>query len=367
MAYAGAAALLAAGLVAGLITRGHGGRHEARPSSPPTATAEITAPVPPTAAPGPVVRQAALPAVGAVELYARAADAVLQIDFAAGRVITTAVPALRSSGPVTFGVTAIGAYVRPLDAVPGYFVPDGGPARDLAGVLTGAAVLPGPDSESVWVEESSGDTVRGMREVYVPTSAVTSRFLPLPASIGRISAPPVADGSGYVLIRTNRGTFDLRPDGAHRLPDALRHGTVLATGGGRLLVATCPSPQLQRCPISLVRLPDGRLSRVGHAVAVAGMLPGVIAPDARTALVYQPRGDGRFAARAIDLRSGRMLGAGVPVDSDLMPGSAVYSADGRWAFLIGVSGTLVAVNARTGDARRVEAGLPYLYQLAVRG
>jgi hypothetical protein len=115
-----------------------------------------------------------------------------------------------------------------------------------------------------------------------------------------------------------------------------------------------------------VRLPDGRLSRVGRARAVAGLLAGVIAPDARTAVIYQPSTTGQLTARLFDLGTGRVRGAPVPVAPGVQPGSAVYSADGRWAFLVGVNGTLVALNARTGSARQIEARLPVAYQLAVR-
>ncbi|HEU5007541.1 MAG TPA: hypothetical protein VFT67_11230 [Jatrophihabitantaceae bacterium] len=312
------------------------------------------------------MRTVALPDVGPVQLFVRAGDAVAHLDFAAGTVTTTTIPALRSTGPVTFGVTETGAFVRPMDAVPGYFVPDGGPPRELTGVLANTAVLPGPDSESVWIEEFRDNTLQGMREVYVPTSAVTSRSLPLPAGVGRVWGPPQADGSGYVLVYGQHGTFDLRPDGAHRLPSVLLHATVLASGDDRLLMATCSSPRLQRCPVWLVHLPDGRRSRVGSALAVSGQLAGVIAPDARTALVYQPGTPGQLAARVLDLGTGRMLGAPVPIDSDVQPGSAVYTADGRWVFLVSAKDSLAAMDARTGAVQRIDAGLSVVYQLAVR-
>jgi hypothetical protein len=370
LAFGFAALLLVGGVITGLVTRGDGGHHVAQPSPGPSAAhspSTVSEPGTSTTVSGPIVRTVALPDVGPVQLFVRAANAVVHLDFAGGTVTTTAVPALLSTGPVTFGVTETGAFVRPIDAVPGYFVPDGGAARELTGVLANAAVLPGPDSESVWIPEFSHNRLRGVREVYVPTSAVTSRFLPIPARVGRLWGNPQPDGSGYVLVSGEHGTFDLRPGGARRLPDALLHGTVLASGDDRLLVASCLSPRLQRCPVSLVHLSDGRLSRAGRALAVSGLMAGVIAPDARSALIYQPSTPGQLTARLFDLGTGRVLGAPVPVDPDVQPGSAVYSADGRWAFLAGVSGTLVAVNARTGDARRVEAGLPVVYQLAVRG
>jgi hypothetical protein len=365
-----AALLVVGGVIAGVVTRSSGGSHQAAPS-PGSHTTHVPSPAPtraPSAAPSaPVVRTASLPDVGPVQLFVRTANAVVHLDFAAGRVITTSIPALRSSGPVTFGVTDTGSYVRPIDVVPGYFVPDGSPARELTGALAGAAVLPGPDSETVWIEENSGDKLLGFRQVYVPTSAVTSRSLLVPAFVGRIGAPQLADGSGGVLINSQRGVFDLRPDGAHRLPSALRHGTVLASGDDRLLVAICSSPRLQRCPVSLVHLPDGRLSRVGTALAVSGLLTGGIAPDGHTALIYQPDGAGQVAARLFDLDTGRFRGAAVPVDSELQPGAASYTPDGRRLFLVGAGGTLVLMDARTGAVRTVDAGLPPVDQLAVRG
>lgn len=371
----GVAALLAlGGVTAGLVSRANSDHHAAQPSPGPDAasvpssgraTAPSTAPSDVVA--GPVVRTVALPDVGPVQLFARAANSVVRLDFAAGRVITRPIPALRSSGPVTFGVTETGSYVRPIDAVPGYFVPDGSRPRELTGALAGAAVLPGPDSESVWIEESTSDRLLGFREVYVPTSAVTSRFLPLPASVGRTSAPQLADGSGGVLVYGQHGMFDLRPDGAHRLPPELLHGTVLATGDNRLLVAICPSPQLQRCPVTLVHLPDGRLSRAGSALTVAGILTGVIAPEGHTALIYEPHGAGRVGARLLDLDTGRFRGPAIPVDPEVQPGAITYSPDGAWAFMIGAGGTLIVVDSRTGAGQRIDAGLPVVYQLAVRG
>ncbi|MEU7779125.1 hypothetical protein [Micromonospora parva] len=61
-----------------------------------------------------------------------------RIDFAHGRITTTAVPALRSGGPVSFLVGPDRVVIRPLEAVPGYVVPDGKPAnRDDREFATG--------------------------------------------------------------------------------------------------------------------------------------------------------------------------------------------------------------------------------------
>jgi hypothetical protein len=305
-----------------------------------------------------------LPEVGDVRLFARAANAVVEINFAASWIVASPIPILRSSGPVTFGVTATGAYVRPIDAVPGYFVPDVGAARELTGALADAAVLPGPDSESVWIEESRADHLTGLRAVYVPTAAVTSTLLPVPAADGPFWGPPQPDGSGYALLSGGHGSFDLRPDGAHRLPDDLPSGTVLAAGSDRLLVASCSPPRLRSCPVSLIRLPDGARTRLGSLPVTAALPTGAISSDA--ALVYQAPVPGQLDVRLLDLRTGRFRGQPVAVDPDTEPGSAVFSPDGRWAFVVSAGGTLTALDARTGVAQRIHADLPHLYQLAVR-
>lgn len=373
IAYAVGAILLAAGVITGVLTRGHGGHPHAAQSRTATPSRSVgpsgphLPPPPPTDTTDPVASAPSLPHLGDVQLFARAASAVIEINFAAGWVVGTPIPALRSSGPATFGVTDTGAYVRPIDAVPGYFVRSGAPALELTGSLADAAVLPGPDPESVWVEESRAGRLTALRGVHMPAGTRTSATLTAPAGGGPYPGPPQSDGSGFVLVAGAHGTFDLRPDGAHRLPVDLLSSTVLASGGDRLLVAGCSPSQRRACPVWLIRLPDGARTRLGSLPLTASLPPGVIAPDARSALIYQPAARGQVAAQLIDLGTGRPSGSAVPVDASTQPGTAAYSADGRWVFLVGSGGTLVVVDARTGAAQRIAAGLPVAYQLAVRG
>ena len=77
------------------------------------------------------------------ELFALGDNSVTQIQFAAGRITTTYFTPLQSTGPVFLVVGADRAVVKPLDAVPGYVVPDTGPVRELPGLLT-APVRPSP-------------------------------------------------------------------------------------------------------------------------------------------------------------------------------------------------------------------------------
>lgn len=308
-----------------------------------------------------------LPPLG-VQLFARAANAVLHLDFVAGDVTLTPIPALQSTGPVTFLATATGSAVRPLDAVPGYFVPDAGPARPLRGALARADALPGPDADSVWVEQDTAARITGLRLVRLSTSAIAGRTLPMPDGIGNIWMRPTSDGSGYVLVAGDNGVFDLRMDAAHRLPALVGTGTVQAAGANRLLVAACPqrSPQ-GACSMSVVRLPGGAMRHVaGSAVFARSLLVGPIAPDGQTALVYVSPAPGQTAVELLDLSSGELRGEPVPVDPDVMPGSAVFSPDGRWAFVV-AGGALVVLDAHSGRQQQFDVDLPYIYQLAVRG
>jgi hypothetical protein len=70
---------------------------------------------------------------------------LVRIQLAKGRLTRTTVPALLSTGPVSFLVQPRTVIIRPFDFVPGYLVPDGRPAERLSGGLSlrGPAV-PGP-------------------------------------------------------------------------------------------------------------------------------------------------------------------------------------------------------------------------------
>jgi hypothetical protein len=93
------------------------------------------------------------------ELFGRGSGVVVRIEFARGRITRTAVPALASSGPVSFVAGAQGALVRPIDFVTGYLIPDGQPARVAPGVFgTGGPAFPGPDPRHLWVASgAAGD------------------------------------------------------------------------------------------------------------------------------------------------------------------------------------------------------------------
>jgi hypothetical protein len=370
--YAAAAVLVAGGLVAGLVSRHGRGRPVAAPTPASTARPSTghpaPAPTPSSAGTAPVIvaPTGPLPDVGDVQLFARAGNVVFELNFGAGWIRATPVPVLQLTGAVTFGATAGGAFVRPAAGAPGYYVPDVGPARPLGGALANATVLPAPDPDEVWTIGYRADWLANLSLVTVLTGSRTGQVLRVPSRVG--AAPrPQPDGSGYVLLTGTGGSFDLRPDGAHRLPVDLSASTVLASGSDRLLVATCASGSPQACPVQLLRLPDGyHPTPMGRLTATAAQPAGVISPDARTALLYQATAAGLPQVRLLDLATGRFRGAPIAVDPDPQAGALAYTPDGRWAFAVSAGGTLTALDTRTGVAQRVHADLPRLYQLAVR-
>jgi hypothetical protein len=360
-----AAALLAAGaLGAGLVNRYGGGHHRAAPSLPSSSPAPQP-PAPSTATPGPVVRTVPLPDIGDVQLFVRAEGAVAELNFAAGWIRSNPLPPLQVTGPVLFGATSSGAFVRPASGAPGYYVPDAGPARPLGGALADATVLPAPDPDHVWTIGYGTDWAASLRLVAVRTGSRTGHVLRVPRRIGALVQHPMPDGSGYLLATGAGGSYDVRPGGAHRLPVDLAASTVLASGSDRLLVAACAPRSPRTCPAQLLRLPGGhRLASLGRLTATAAQPAGVISPDGRTALLYQVTASGLPKVRLLDLATGRFRGAAIAVDPDVQSGALAYAPDGRWAFAVSAGGRLIAINVRTGSALQIDAGLPHLEQLA---
>jgi hypothetical protein len=365
VAYAFGVVLLGIGVAVGLLTSGHGDHHRAQPPPRPSTASPR---------PGPSAVQTVLPVpgplpdVGDLRLFARAGDAVIELDFGTGQIRSTPVPGLQLTGAVTFGATTAGVFVRPAAGAPGYYVPDLGPARALAGALADATVLPAPDPNEVWTIDYRTDWLTDLQLVRVRTGSPTAQLLRVPRRVGVMPRPPAPDGSGYVLATGTGGSFDVRPGGAYRLPVDLAASTILASGSDRLLVAGCAPRSPRACPAQLLALPAGhRLAALAGLTATAAQPAGVISPDRRTALIYQAGASGLPQARLLDLTTGRPRGAAVAVDPGVQPGALAYSPDGRWAFAIGTAGKLIAIDVRTGAARRVDGQLPFLYQLATMG
>lgn len=358
------AALLVLGILVAVLSRGHDHPSVAN-SAPPSPTIATTSPS--ASGPSAIGLGHPIPGItGRFDLFARAPNAVLRIDFAAGGIVSTPIPALDSSGPVTFLASSGGAVVRPLDEVPGYLVPDGRPATELDGLLATAAALPGPSPDQVWVGYYTANRLTAMALIDIHTGVQIGQRLQLPTGAGLPWGSAYSDGSGYLLTQTARGLYDLRPDGVHRLPAAAANGTVLATGSDRLLVAGCVWPDEARCRASLVRLPSGLTTPVGTLAGGSSLPAGVISPDCRTALVYQPAVPGQLSARLLDLTTGTFRGGPLPVDPEVSTQGAVYSPDGRWLFVVVATDTLVALDVATGSVHGLGTALPNVLQLAIR-
>lgn len=339
-------------------------------SGKPTAERRTTAPtthpptrpitsVPPPPEPKPVVTRIHRDFLGIRapwELFGWAGNEMVRIQFARGRVTTTQLPAVESSGPVYFLAGGHSALIHPLDFVEGYVVPDGQPARPQPKHLgCGGPALPSPVADQVWVPPCSGNRNRlfltrlnGRRVgpwLLVPRGAV-DEALP--------------DGQGYALLpsyRRSQPTLDVQP-GSITL---LAQGPVLAVGPTRLLLRRCRD---HVCHAVVVNRQTG-VTRVLRPPLPRVMGPGLIAPNGSTAALWTPQAK---LLVLVDLRNGMSGVASTPVyDSGLQ--TMVWSPDSRWLFGVDFGAELWAVNMRTGRVFRnltLALHIPLLTELAIR-
>ena len=321
------------------------------------ARASISVPPPSDVPPAVVALANPLPGLAAdVNVYVRTPDSVLRFQFARGRVTSTAVPPLQSTGPVSFLATPDGVLIRPLDLVPGYEVPDEGPVRELPAPPAGGLVLPGPDVGHYWTADPRRpNAVMDL----VSTSGTPAASLALP---GGLLGPPVSDGSGYLLVNDSLGVLDVRPGGTRLV---IADGVVLAAGADSWLVAS--GAVGQPWPVTLVTSHPAAQRRLDTELDVLQGEPmGVISPTGRVAAVFDgATAQAGLGLELVDLSAGtaRTVGGGVLPGS--IVGSAAFSPDGRWLFVADEYGRLVAVDVRTGQTQRIATASPVL-QVAVR-
>ncbi|HEX3824677.1 MAG TPA: hypothetical protein VHV79_09460 [Mycobacteriales bacterium] len=340
----------------------HGGGSKRRPlASPPPPAAASAAPAPPhgpaRAAP-PLTSRVKLPLLGVTagwELYGRGPTDVVRIQFARGVVTRTTVPALGSSGPVSFGVGPQGALIRPLDFVSGYLVPDGHFARPLPVTEShGGQLVPGPRRGQFWVQDATHSrlTVSLIDRNGEPTGV----GLRLPFSQFSLAS----DGSGYPLVITRKGGYDARPGRLRRIS-----GNVQAVGRAGLLTLRCD--RRSRCENVLIDPRDGSRSALRHEVdSDTGEPIGVIAADGRFAAVPNPISDGAGTVRLVNLATGeghtlRMALPDQDFDTEL-----AFSPDSRWLFVATANGKLDVVRTSTGRIRSLRVSLPPVTQLVIR-
>ena len=295
------------------------------------------------------------------ELFGRGPGGMVAVQPATGQVTWTRVPALDSSGPVSFLIDPHQAIIRPLDYVPGYRVPDGRSPRGLSGLLgQGGPALPGPRPGQVWVVTAG---VGRAALVLLGPSGTRQVSVPLPAG-GPSPLTATPDGSGGVLLTGNSGTFDARPGGLRRI--SLEP---LAAGPGRWLAVTCPGHH-QHCHNVVVDSATGEQRTLPGPVLphtpMTPWPPGIIAPDGAAAALLELSRGSQLSLHLVDLRSGADRVLDLPVSQDADNGTMAWSPDSRWLFVVTDTGALRVVSASTGQVGRLGVPLPFISQVAVR-
>ena len=324
------------------------------------------------------------------ELFARGPDDLLRVELAQGKISVTHVPPLGTANPnVAFVIAPHEVVIRSTDLVPGYVVPDGAQPRPLPGSLAhGGPLVPGPArAQAGWVMTGlPGYPALSLVSLSGRPSGPKIRFVP---GGPQLPATAVSDGRGDVLVETGSfNAFDAGPGWDRPVP-----GTVVAVGPTNWLVVSC-DPRYRHCSNEVVDIADGaRRTLPGPATGYpydfwSWPPTGVIAPDGGTAAVAEtasgqpttsviaseggtagvaPSGPyGVLTVHLINLHTGANRDLKIPLGANLSDQSMVWSPDGRWLFIAAAGGKLVAVDASTGRAERLQARLPAVDEVAIR-
>lgn len=352
VAVAAGAVIAVAVSSSGHHAHGKHARH-VRPGAPPVVVTEVGHPL--------------LGVTSGWELFARGFQYVVSIEPSTGRVTRTVVPPLESNNPeVAFLVGPHGVIVRSFDQVPGYSVPNGKPAALLTGTLAADSpgpLLPGPQPGQAWVlvgpEGHQSLALTGLDGRLTGTSVRLPPDGPQPQTA-------VSDGRGNVLLLTSANRlYDAGPTSYRRVPSE-----VLAVGPKRWLALVCAKKTCRN--VVLDAATGARRTLPGPGIrdsAFSYPPPGVTAPDGSIAAVpafAASRTGGSVRVRLINLRTG--AGKLLAVRMNPAPGYQImtWSPDSRWLFVVASGGKLVAINARTGQARSLRIPLPAISQVAIR-
>ena len=292
---------------------------------------------------------------GGWELFGTGPGVLIRIQWAAGRVTRTAIPALQSTGPVFFVVGPHQAIIRPLDFVPGYLMPDDQPARTLPTALgTAGQAFPGPRPGQVWVQSGFGaETVMALVTM---SGARIGPSIRLPADIGYGAVP---DGRGYLAVERNGAAYDVGPGGLRRVAA----GTLTATGPSAWLIVQCASAR--HCVNVVVNPATGTRRVLPGEATQPGWPPGITSPDGRYADVLGLGRDQTAILHLINLSTGSDRQVAVVPAPQGSPGLA-WSPDSRWLFAATEDGALDAIDPQTGQVRGLGVPLPPVTYLAVR-
>lgn len=279
---------------------------------------------------------------------------VVRINPAGGHVAVTPIPAITSSAPVSLVAGRGWIMVRSLDAVPGYLVPDGQPARLLTNALTQGPVLPGPDGTGVWTGVMDAPDV--------PLTLVDTDGRPLGP---RIQVPADAygseqpDGTGYAVFNGIGGSWSARPDGIRRIST----GQLVAVGPTRWLVVECDDKH-SCATVAIDRSTGARHTVAGINPDTTGPL-GVISPDGTKVALGLRTAQDPPGLHVIDLRSGAVQTYNV-ANSVFDGGALVWSPDSTWVIAAEANGKLDAFSASTNEGVSLGLGLPPIAQVTVR-
>jgi hypothetical protein len=348
---------VAVALVAGAVTGARLASHRASPRTVPRAAAAVTS-----------LHHRLLGVTAGWELLGWGPRGVVRIQLARGRVTLTPVPPLSSTGGVSFVVTPRLAIIRPIDFVPGYEVPDGGPARQLPGLLDqGGPAVPGPDPAQLWV------VTEGIHQAYLTLVGLDGKAAGAMIQVPEAGPPAVtaaSDGRGSVLLSGSRGVYDTGPSGLRRVGSSM-----IAVGPGHWLAVTCQRSQHARrsqhsraCRDEVTDTASGTHRLLpGPAMQGPAWPPGVISPTGSVAAVGTISGEGKVRLNLIDLSNGTSRVVPVPLGQQSPgAGTLAWSPDGKWLFAVAAHGRLLAVQASTGRVTGLGAALPPLAQIAVR-
>ena len=321
----------------------------------PAAPAKQAAPAPPAPRPLVAVRELGHPIFGATapwSLFLQAAGALVRIDAAQGRVVTTTLPFVVSGSPVRMVPGRDRVVLLPLDFSPSLVVEDGRPARAwTGGARDGGVSFPGPDLSHLWVQASGQ-----LLQLVAFTGRPAGPEMPLPPDADPATAAP--DGTGFVVLRRTGGYFLDRPSGFSLITD----GVLLGVGPKYWVTGRC-GDNPSSCSLELViRTTGARRALPTRIPAPPSGAPATISPDGAT----MPFSADAGALGLLDLITGqrRAVQPAVVLRDDGQ--ATAWSPDGRWLFAVDVLGRLMQVDSRTG--RAVDSGLtlPPLTDVVVR-
>ncbi|HEX8093262.1 hypothetical protein [Jatrophihabitans sp.] len=335
----------------------------------PTPPASSTRPAPETSAAVPA--QPLVPAVSVTELghpllgvkagwelVGRGPDELVRIQPAAGRIISTALPDLRSGGPVYLLAGPDRVIVRPLDRVPAYVVADGQTAAELSPLLNeDGPAFPGPKPGQMWVRPA--DDHQPVMALATLDGKRLADFVPVPSGSSTFDA--IADGAGYLLFPGIGGLYQARPEGMRRIST----GALLAAGPTGWLVIECD--ERYRCQTVLISRADGRRKTVADRALGRDSPRGVISPDGSTVAVLTSRPEGTVEVAVLDVARGSWLRVvNLAVTQATLDGALAFSPDGKWLFAVTAGGSIAVINPRTSTASILDVPIPVLNQLVVR-